>query len=237
MILRYGSFAHDQNECAVVISKRAVFSPRGERMSTRETWHVTGIRHAASQSALTSALAELRNAYSVNGRDVGLYLDDGVTPTDHVLISAAAIGGVRVVALDFPRGEGAEYSTFRTYRLILEAEFADGSSNLLEYYESLSFEGTGGPRRVFLEVLEGLPQEQIGTQATLSRATQQGRAVGLAGYPIPPPPVWPAAERPDRRRFTLRTPERSGGQFLRYQVEWSYTFESITPLAGTPTIL
>src|SRR5690349_12222462 len=119
MILRYGSFAHDQNECAIVISKRAMYSPRGERTSIRETWHVTGIRHAASQSALTASLADLRNAYSINGRDAGLYLDDGATPTDHLLVSAAAIGGVRVVVLEFPKGDGAEYSTFRTYRLVL----------------------------------------------------------------------------------------------------------------------
>jgi hypothetical protein len=183
------------------------------------------------------AIAEMREAYSTNGRDVGLFLDDGVTPTDHVIVSASTIGGVRVLSLEFPRGDGAEYSTFRTYRVVLEAEYTDASSNLLEYHEALSFDGTGGPRRVFLDVLEGLPQEQIGTQATTSRATQSGRAVGLAGYPIPPSPIWPAAELPDRRRLTLRTPERSGGQLLRYTVDWHYSFESIIPLAGTPTIV
>lgn len=237
MILRYGTYAHDQNECAVVIEKRAVFSPRGDRQSVRETWHVTGIKQAASQAALTIALADLRAAYNVNGRDIGLYLDDGVTLTDHALTSSAALGGVRVTGLDFPHGEGAEYSTFRTYRLAIEADFPDAAGNLLDYSEALNFEGTGGPRRVFLDVLEGLPQEQIGTQCTTCKATQQGRAVGYGAYPVPPPPIWPAAELPDRRRITLRTPERLAGQFARYPVEWHYAFESIGPLVGLPNIL
>jgi hypothetical protein len=237
MLLRYGSYTHDQNECALVIEKRAVFSPRGERQFVRETWHVAGIKQAASQGALTAALAELRSAYNVNGRDAGLYLDDGATLTDHYLTSSATLGGVRVTGLDFPRGEGAEYSTFRTYRITLEADFPDTTTNLLEYDESLNFEGNGGPRRVFLEVLEGLPQEQIANQCTTCRATQHGRAVGYGTYPVPPPPIWPAAELADRRRIILRTPERYAGQFARYPVEWHYAFESIAPLAGTPHVL
>lgn len=237
MLLRYGSYTHDQNECALLIEKRAHFSPRGERELVRETWHITGIKHAASQSALTAALADLRLAYSVNGRDAGLYLDDGVTPTDHLLISNVTLGGVRVLSLDFPQGDGAEYSTFRTYRITLEADFPDTSGNLLEYDEALHFEGTGGPRRVFLEVLEGLPQEQIGTTCTTYRATQQGRAVGYGTYPVPPPPLWPAAELPERRRIVLRTPERHAGSFARFPVEWNYSFESIAPLAGYPNIV
>lgn len=237
MLLRYGSYTHDQNECAVVISKRAVFSPRGLRQFVRETWHVTGIKQAASQSELTTSLAALRTAYSANGLDAGLFLDDGTTPTDHILVSRAALGGVRVVALEFPRGDGAEYSTFRTYRLVLEADFPDTSSNLLEYDESLSFDGTGGPRRVFLEVLEGLPQEQIGAQRTTYRASQQGRAVGYGGYPVPPPPIWPAAELAEHRRMTLYAPDRQANQLSRYTVDWRYSFESVAPLTGAPHVV
>jgi hypothetical protein len=237
MILKYGSYAHDQNECAVVITKRAVFSPRGDREFVRETWSITGIKQAATQPALSGTLAALRAAYAVNGLDAGLYLDDGATLTDHALPSAAALGGVRVVRLDYPHGSGAEYSTFRTYRLTLEADFPDAAGNLLDYAESLNFAGTGGPRRIFLEVLEGLPQEQIGAQCTTCRATQQGRAVGFGAYPVPPPPIWPLAELPDRRRITLGTPERIAGQFARFPVEWSYAFESIGPLSGFPNIV
>ena len=237
MILKYGAYAHDQNECAVVISRRPVFSPRGYRQFVRETWHISGVKQATSQSALTAALAELRAAYRVDGLDVGLYLDDGATLTDHFISSSAALGGVRVKSLDFPKGDGAEYSTFRSYTLTLEADLSDTAVNLLEYDESLSFQGTGGPRRVFLDVLEGLPQEQLGTQRTTYRATQQGRAVGSGGYPTAPAPIWPAAELADRRRIVLRVPQRLAGSLTRYTVEWQFAFESVAPLTGAPNVV
>src|SRR4029077_8154957 len=93
-------------------------------------------------------IAALRSAYNVNGLDLGLYLDDGVTPTDHVLASSTTLGGTRVTALEFPNGSGAEYSTFRSYSITVEADTPDTSQNLLDFSETLSFAGTGGARPV-----------------------------------------------------------------------------------------
>ena len=67
MYLRYGPYTHAQNEPAVQIGKRAIFSPRGLRQAVRETWRIVGVLHAASQPALTAAIAGLRSAYNVNG--------------------------------------------------------------------------------------------------------------------------------------------------------------------------
>src|ERR1700730_9902004 len=115
MYLKYGPYTHAQNEPAIQIAKRAVFSPRGYRQAVRETWRIVGVLHAANQPGLTTAIAALRSAYNVNGLELGFYLDAGVPLTDHVLPSAAALGGTRVTALEFPHGSGAEYSTFRSY--------------------------------------------------------------------------------------------------------------------------
>jgi len=201
MYLRYGSYTHAQNEPAVQIARRAVFSPRGFRQAIRETWRIVGVLHAADQPGLTLAIADLRSAYSGNGCDLGLYLDDGATPTDHVMASAAALGGTRVTALEFPSGTGAEYSTFRSYSIAVEGDFPDTSNNLLDFSETISFEGTGGPRIVFLDTLEGLPQPQLAQQRTTCRARQAGRAVGMAGYPPVAAPIWPGAELQEQRRL------------------------------------
>jgi hypothetical protein len=237
MFLKYGSYTHAQNEPAVQISKRAVFSPRGFRRAVRETWRIVGVLHAPDQPSLTAAIAGLRSAYNVNGLDLALYLDDQVTLTDHVLSSAASLGGTRVTALEFPTGVGAEYSTFRSYSITVEADFPDVSNNLLDFSETLSFEGTGGPRVVFLDTLEGLPQPQLAQQRTTYRARQQGRAVGLAGYPPVAGPIWPAAEMQPARRLALRSPKRVAGNLTEFVVEWSYVFESPAPLAGLPTVV
>jgi hypothetical protein len=236
MILKYGTYAHARNEPAVQIEKRALFSPRGNRRGTRETWRIAGILHGADPAGVTAALAALRTAYSTNGLDLGLYLDDGVTPTDHRLLSSATLGGTRVLALDFPVGAGAEYSTFRSYVLTVSGEIVDTSSELLDFSETLSFEGTGGPRIVFLETLTGVPQPQVTRQYTTCRARQEGRAVGLTTYPAFPAPLWPAAELPHERRLTLRSPRRIGANWSEYIAEWSYLFESVTPLSGSPTV-
>ena len=237
MYLRYGSYTHAQNEPAVQIGKQAVFSRRGYRRAVRETWRIVGVLHAADQPGLTSAIAALRSAYNVNGLNLGLYLDDGLTLTDHSLNSALALGGTRVTALDFPSGSGAEYSTFRSYSISVEAEFPDTSLNLLDFSETLAFEGTGGPRLVFLDTLEGLPQQQIARQCTTYRARQEGRATGLTSYPPVAPPIWPAAELQDQRRLTLRAPRRTVNNLTEFVAEWTYVFESISPLAGLPTVV
>jgi hypothetical protein len=234
MFLRYGSYTHAQNEPAVQIGKRALFSPRGYRQSVRETWRIVGVLHAGDQPGLTAAIAALRSAYNVNGLDLGLYLDDGATPTDHVLSSGASLGGTRVTSLAFPIGAGAEYSTFRSYSITVEADYPDTSNNLLDFSETLSFEGTGGPRLVFLDTLAGLPQPQIARQFTTCRARQQGRAVGQATYPPVSPPIWPTAELPDQRRLTLRSPKRIAASLTEYVAEWTYVFESVSPLIGAP---
>jgi hypothetical protein len=220
----------------VQIAKRAVFSSRGYRQAVRETWRIVGVLHAADQPGITAAIAALRSAYNVNGCDLGLYLDDGVTLTDHVMTSAAALGGTRVTALDFPSGAGAEYSTFRSYSIAVEAEFPDTSNNLLDFSETLSFEGTGGPRVIYLDTLAGLPQAQLAQQRTTCRARQQGRAVGLATYPPIATPIWPGAELPDERRLVVRSPKRVAGNLTEFVVEWTYVFESAGALAGMPSV-
>src|SRR5262249_53494469 len=145
MYLKYGPYTHAQNEPLVQIANRAIFSPRGYRQAVRETWRIVGVLHAASATALTAAIAGLRSAYNVNGLDLGLYLDDQTTLTDHALISGASLGGTRVTALDFPVGAGAEYSTFRSYSISVEADFPDASKHLLHFSGTLSFRGTRGP--------------------------------------------------------------------------------------------
>lgn len=236
MIVKYGTYAHENNEVTVAISRRSQYSQRGILEYTRESWVMRGFIQAASQSALTTAIDSLRTAYATNGYDVGLYLDDGTTLTSHYMTSSNARGGVRVVDLEFPEGEGAEYSTFRSYGITLEADFYNTSDNFLEWDEEISFEGTGGPLRVFIPTLDGLPQEQITAQYTTYRATQEGSALGLGGYPFYPPPIWPDAELQFLRRTSQKAPKRIGSDYVGYGISWSYTFESVSPISGRPTL-
>jgi hypothetical protein len=234
--LEYGSHSHDDCEAAVEIGVSALFNEAGQRYATRHRWTIDGKLHAADQSALTAALNQLQVAYSTNGLNLGLYFENG-SPTSHVLDSAQAIGGVRIVEFGYPDGGrgSAEYSTFRSYRIVAEGDFPDTSIALLSYSEVLTFEG-GGPRFVFLQTLNGLPQRQQVAQATPFRVTQAGEAVGHLVRPLPNPPIWPQAEHRDQRRIERPTPKAVGPQgqvsYMEYPVRWSYFFESATELVG-----
>jgi hypothetical protein len=235
MILGYGAYRHAPHECALVIARRPVYSPRGSPQFTRENWQIAGWLHAVDPPALTLALANLQAAYELAGQDAVLYLDDGVTPTHHQLRSALALGGVRVTGLDFPRGTGAEYSTFRSYRISLEADFPAADPLLWDYVETVAQLGTGGPRRVLIETLDGPVQEQQVASQTVCRAVQSGHALGSTHDPDVSPPLWLAAELPDRRQIRFHTPRRTAGGLSHFLVEWHYEYASGHPLLGGPT--
>jgi hypothetical protein len=61
----------------------------------------------------------------------------------------------------------------------------------------------------------------------------------MFGFPIPPAPIWPAAEHADQRTITYELPQRTGrgtaAFYSQYKVRWSYSFEAEIPLAGLPT--
>lgn len=238
MYLKYGNYQHSANEASVVISKEGLFSESGIARGVRERWQIQGRLQAADQAALGNAIAALTTAYSQQAQDVAFYLDNG-QKTAHAINNAATAGGVRVVSPpSFPEGRGAEYSTFRNYAIVLEAELPDPAATLLSWTEVLSFKG-GGPQFGFLEPINGLPQKQWFKQFTSFRVAQSGQAVGLWGYPLPPAPLWPEAEHVDQREVRYELPRRrgSGGSatYAEFKVSWSYTFQDAGPLVGTPT--
>jgi hypothetical protein len=237
MYLKYGTYRHADNEVSVVISKEGLFTS-GLSRGVRERWSIAGRLQAADQAGLTAAIDALAAAYSVQGQDVAFYRDND-QPTSHAISSAATNGGVRVVVPpSFPEGKGAEYSTFRNYTIVLEAELLDPSATLVSWHESLSFSG-GGPQFAFLEPINGLPQKQLLKQFTTFRAAQAGEAVGYLGYPVPPPPLWPDAEHAGARQIRYELPQRMGPPgrpvYTHFKVSWSYSFEDAGPLVGLPT--
>src|SRR5262245_3127403 len=141
MYLKYGAYQHAANEASVVISKQGLFSEAGIARGVRERWTIQGRLQAADPTSLSAAIAALEAAYRLQGQDAGFYFDNGQA-SSHVLRSAGTVGGVRVVVPpSFPQGQGAEYSTFRSYTIVLEAERLDSGNPLLAWDEVLAFQG------------------------------------------------------------------------------------------------
>ncbi len=233
--LKYGSYQHETNEADVSIARVARFNSGGQRIGYTETWRITGRLHAADQAAITAAINSLRGAY-LDGNDLTLFLDNG-TAMAHSLTSVNAIGGTRVIeGPEFREGAGAEYSTFRTYQIAVEADIRTANVPFLAWTESVSFQGGGGAAFVHLRPLTGLPQKQQVAQATTYRATQSGSAVGELSYPSFPGPLWFSDEIAEQRQITYKAPKRAGLTYVEFEVSWSYSFESAIILVGFPNL-
>ena len=140
-----------------------------------------------------------------------------------------------MVGLSYATGGPGEYATQRTFTIELEADFlATNADNTVSFQDTVSMQGTGGPRKIVIATISGAVVEQTIAQRTPVRATQSGQAVGFNGYPQPAPPVSPANEVVERREITRTNPERRSRSFVNYTTAWSYSFISTVPLIGNP---
>ena len=235
MYFQYGNYQHADNSVNLTVAKRANQNSRG--FTSHVTWQMTLegvlIPSSASQSQIKSDIQELESAYAFDGRDAGLYHDDG-TVSPHFLQSSRTLGGVRVASFEWLKDQQTgEYATGRSFKIMLEAD-VPGNVTYQIFTESISVVGTGGPRFVLLETLGGPPQRQKVANRTSVRATQSGRAIGFRQYPPYPRPLWPAVEQVDRRRQDKGSPRNLHGAYIDWPISWSYSFLSHTPLGGIP---
>lgn len=245
MIIGFGTWTSALDEAALVISKQDLTSDAtGYLYGYEEQWTITGVLQAAATLLLQPLIAALEIGFSRNNQPAVLATNTGVVLRS--LPALTPLGGTRVVSgPEYPdSGENsAEYTTYRRYRVVIAARIpypqvpADA---LLSFHESLSFHGSGGPRFVFRQPLNGFPQKQLVADATVCRVRQRGSAVGLGAYPPVPLPLWPEAEKEDERRIDYQNPRKYGGPqgdiYVEYPVEWEYSFESVEPLFGLPNV-
>jgi hypothetical protein len=235
--LRYGNYTHSQNEASVRIDKQSIDNDAGQQYAVEHTWAIDGKVHGDTTAAVWLAYTVLEAAYSADYFDAVLLDDDGNVV--HALPNAGSLTGVRVrKPPSYPVGEGAELSTFRTYSIVLSAQYpsAGAANPLRSFSETLSFAG-GGIRRTVVEIADGPPQEQVLSLYTAQRLTQQGQAVGSFGYPLVPPPLFPGFEEeesvpPGNPQYG--SPKLRNGLYVDWPVSWAYRFISGRPLVGLP---
>ncbi len=102
---------------------------------------------------------------------------------------------------------------------------AENNRVIMEWSETVESDG-GGPLIIFLNALNGPPQEQLIYPSTMVKTTQSGFAVGLFAYPTPPAPIWPAA-LVTSPKVTRIDPKRKGLTWRNWRIEWRYEFGSV----------
>lgn len=235
MIFKYGSYSHQQGEVTATLNRIPTYGPRGFRKGLREVVTLSGLLHADTSAELTAEFRRMDQAYSQDGQELAMYLPDGNTKTAVYLNPDEYLGGTRVTQRpSLPDLRGAQYVTFLAYTIQLEGFKPDAESKLLEFRETLTIRGTGGPRRVLIETSQGPVVEQIVRQRTTVSATQVGQATAFRSDPLIQPPVWPQFEDVDRRVLSASTPTSTRGVPDEFTVNWSYQFRSGGPLQGQP---
>lgn len=235
MFVKYGSYVHPSDEAGITFDQRAIRTGRGQPYLIRSTAIGSGSLLADSESAMSAKVTALLNAYATDGLDFGLYHTNG-TATPVFLSSSASISGTQVVSKRFPKFDSV-YATNYPFQVVVEADYFDiDAPAILEYGETITYIGTGGPRPVGIELEQGFPVIQITRDRTLCRAIQAGRALGRLGYYVNPP-LFPAFLVNPDNAVSYDAPFRHGTGFTGYGASWTYQYLSTVPftqLVPTP---
>jgi hypothetical protein len=222
---QYGSYAHDPGECQVAIERTVKHSDNGSRVGYVDRYTVSGVMNVDSATDMNSKIAAIQNAYAQDGKDFGLYDSSAGRLNPFARANQAA---VRVVnGPSFPEGGGAEAVTVRTYSVVIEAEYGvtvtGTAATTVRFREAITVSG-GGPRKIYIELLNGPPQMQIPVAQTVCYIVHEGEALGQLTWPSPPPPILPGllSENPTIRRGS---PESwKGNHRENYPISWQYKF-------------
>lgn len=241
MYLKIGGRLRMFNEATASVSYRPVYDSQRRMTYVDETWNITGrvvLQTNATQRNMTIALDQLKRDMSQHRPDLQFIEDDGYTATTFRLLASQCLNGPDLIDLQFPGGEEDVYATGVAYSAQFDArKLASGSGGdpIIEFSETL-VNPSGGRVDGFVGGAINLPERQIFKQHEAYTYTQSGRAVGLYGYPVPPPPLWPGAQL--RRNKPVYISPRIGGQRpMEFEVQWEYQFGSVFPLIGVPHVL
>lgn len=147
--------------------------------------------------------------------------------------------GTRVVSISTPVAQGAEFVNRRTISFTVTAEYdvADAANAVVSWTETVSIQGTGGPRRAWRFPINAPAVRQVLTPNSLVVVTQQGQAVGYLKRPPKPAYLFPAYLVYDQPVTTIGTPTYLGNEFVNWPIAWAYRFErGDGPLVGAPAL-
>lgn len=177
-----------------------------------------------SPADIAGKISRFESAFSVDGGDfsamAGTVEVFAIRPSDTAT-------GLRVKAVAYPVGNGTEWVNKRTVEVTLEYEYpiadqnAGGLAGASEFSQTLAFTGTGGPRHMIQETMDGPPIKFQLCARTRCTCVQQGSALSRTRRLQFPPPFFPDDEKVDLRQVS--GPDNEG------RISWQYVFEKVGP--------
>jgi len=234
------AYEHDENEVGFRLEYRSIFDTFHRRMGQISTWHIVGVKQAASQSALTSALNALEAAYLVDFGNITLKDNAGLNTT-HLEVNSNSFSGVQVAHFGYPGGPwnmNTEYGSGgackRTFYIVMTSEVRFGAAgSVYAFRERVRQIGTGGPKRRYMGSFTGVPELQTLRSQTPIRFAQEGFVIGRGVAVAAPSPITALGnEFVDERVVEVGTPMdiRVNGSDL-YRTDYRYVFEATSASA------
>jgi hypothetical protein len=231
-------YQHAAAEAGVTFSVESVRSPRGYPIAHRKRMDISGLLIPTSgETNMSAAITALENAYTdenLTANGIALYHTDG-TITPHNLPVTNKIGIIRVVQKSFPNRDEV-YANSRRFSVTVEAEYKNPLEwpALLFFTETIQLIGTGGPNKILVDLVQGLPDYQETSTNTQCRATQSGIAMQTDTFLRPEidartTPWWPDSIQEKLTNITYSGPERRNGYMTNYTSRWSYHFLANQP--------
>lgn len=255
MILRIGSWYSNANNALhkVLVENFQVIpqsSPRlGEPfLSLRRMQVLVTMDDLADQAAVKTAIDGLETAARATSlSNIALYHDVNDTSTPgsvsaHSLLSPAndgstRLGNPRLVLIDWVPGIDVEYATRRTCRLIFEADYqqsALSNGTLIEYQDSVSYDGFGGALKEWSAPITGTPVPVTLRGVTPRFATQSGNAVTWGTYAYATK-LWSSLLNSPASNKTAGPINYINGAAALYNSSWRYRYEGVPGNATVDT--
>lgn len=238
MYLKIGSVLRQFNEVKTpMISYKPFYDSRRRIAYIEEQWQIQGrivLQTNATQTRMTQALQQLESDWNQPNPSLLFVEDNGVTPSYLRLNASDCFDGPNVVDKSFPGDAADVYATGMLWAVTVVAKRLPTGvgSPLMEFTESVAML-SGGTIIGFVGGAINLPERQIFKQNEPFIYEQTGRAVGLFGYPSPPPPLWPGAQL-ERMKPVLISPRVTGLVDSEFEIQWTYRFGNEFALAGLP---
>jgi hypothetical protein len=200
LYVKYGSYAHGNNEASITYSKETHFSEwRGYPYAQTITMTVQGELSCNHPTlTLSQQITALETAYRTDFQDLVLYTDAGVA-TQHKITSSMGgaphylgpcIDGPKVISFAYPNGDMGEYASHRSYAIVVQAMYqygalTDPNPGIVRYQETMKYIGDGGPAIVRVPDQNGNTTQRTRWPATPIMLIQSGVSIGFEGYALP----------------------------------------------------
>ena len=182
---------------------------------------------------IQSRLQSLESAYKDDYKDFGFKLD-GI-PTHHYLTNDAEdnLSGNYVAFRSWDQVLPTEWANTRSFSVAVEAVIKSPEVTTIDFKETTTKVGTGGPLWRLYTTFNGEPIKEIIADQTPVTHVTRGRIITMDGFAALPDPYWPDEEEEWRREVVYTAPLKHGrfeeSKLTHYTVDYVYYFRRLGP--------